>query len=119
MKTEAVRELTVDEEWVEQWCELTDSSVTGQKSFGEDTVPQAALLGVLPGLMQSVDDDREVLISGITAARFRDPVIVGETVEVSIEFIEERENFTVFDFAARVPERGSLSMRGSLTATFQ
>lgn len=118
MKESVERTLTLDEEWVESWCELTGSDVTGFDTFGEDTVPQAALLGVLPGLMQSVTDD-EAIITGITAARFRDPVLMGETVDVTVEFIEETENFLVFDFAARVPERGSLSMTGSLTVTFQ
>jgi acyl dehydratase len=101
---------------VEEWRH--NNSVAGEEMFGEDTVPGMMLLDKLNGLVTEElgDDDQEVVLSGITAARFRDPVYIDEYVTITLCDIEEGNHYTTMDFECRAEERDSLVAHGALTA---
>jgi acyl-CoA hydrolase len=65
------------------------------------------------------DDGEEVILAGVTAARFRDPVLLGETVTFTLSEIEEGQNFITMDFEARVEERKSLVANGALSVVIR
>jgi acyl dehydratase len=118
------RHVQFTEQAVEDWCNEnrdpnpihTDSEMVQDSSFGERVVPGMMLLDHLSGMLTALGDDgEEVILAGITAARFRDPVLLGETVTFSIENVEKEENFTSVDFEARVEERDSLVANGVLS----
>lgn len=120
----ATRERTFTAEDVEEWCEEhndsnpihVDSEAAEESSFGERVVPGMMLLDQLSGLLSSLGGpDEEIILAGVTAARFRDPVLLGETVEFSVFEIEEGQNFTTMDFECRVHERDSLVANGALS----
>lgn len=117
------REVVFTESEVESWCERnndpnplhTDPDAAQDDVFGERVVPGMMLLDKLSGMLVELgNDDETVILSGITAARFRDPVLLGETVTFTTEIVEEDKRFTAVDFEARVEERGSLVARGTV-----
>lgn len=119
-----VKEFTFTDEEVEAWCERNDdpnplhldADVAMQSSFGQRIVPGMLLLNKLSGMVADLgDEDEEVILSGVTAARFRDPVLLNETVNFSLFDVEEGENYTTVEFEIRVPTRGSLAANGALT----
>jgi len=110
-------------EQVEEWCEQnadpnpihTDEEAAEDSTFGQRVVPGMMLMDQLSGMLTALgDDDEEVILSGITAARFRDPVLLDETVTFTVEIVEEDKRFTAVDFEARVEERGSLVANGTI-----
>lgn len=118
------REITFTEQRVEQWCERSgnhnpvhlDEEAAADGTFGRRVVPNMMLMDHIPGMLTDLaDDDETLVVSGITAARFRDPVLLGERVTMTTEIIEEDRRYTMVDFECRVEERGSLVANGSLT----
>jgi acyl dehydratase len=112
------------EESVDEWCDRSgetnpiycDSEAASEATFGRRTVPPMMLMDYISGMVPALfDKNTDVIISGITAARFRDPVLLDETVTFSVEFVERKKFFTVVDFEASVHTRGSLVMTGSLS----
>jgi len=117
------RDVTITEEMVEEWCETSrdsnplhiDADAASEGTFGQRVVPGLMILDYISGMLANLgDDDENVILSGITAARFRDPVLLGETVTISTEVVEEDKRFTGVDFEARVEERGSLVANGAM-----
>lgn len=115
------RQVTFTEEDVEDWCErnddmnplYVDSEAAEEGTFGRRVVPGMMLMDKLSGMLTELGDEGEtVILSGITAARFRDPVLFDETVSISTEIDEEDKRFTAVNFEARVEERGSLVANG-------
>jgi acyl dehydratase len=124
MRSEGTRKRTFTAEDVEQWCEEhndpnpihVDSEAAEESSFGQRVIPGMMLLDQLSGLLSSLGEGgEEIILAGVTAARFRDPVLLGETVTFSVENIEQGKNFTTMDFECRVEERGSLVANGALS----
>lgn len=123
------RTVTFDEAWVRDWCETnddpnpihTDAAVAEESSFGQRIVPGMMIINQLSGMMTTLgEDDDEVIFAGITAARFRDPVLLDE--EVTFEFIdyEEGNSFDTVEFEARVEDRGeSLVANGALSVVIK
>jgi acyl dehydratase len=118
------RERTFTESDVDEWCERNgnpnplhvDSHEALESSFGQRIVPAMMLLNQLPGMVSDIGgDDTEVILAGITAARFRDPVLLNETVKFTVFDLEEGENYSTVEFEARVEDRGSLAASGALT----
>jgi len=108
---------TFSEEDVDSWCQENNHTAS-ESTFNEKVVPNMMLLDKVSGMLSSLgEEDEEVILSGVTAARFRDPVLLDEEVRFSLSEIEENENFTAIDFEARVEERGSLVAHGSLSVT--
>jgi len=71
------------------------------------------LMDQISGMLEKLgDQDEEVILAGITAARFRDPIFFGEEVEISLTKGEESMNTTSIDYEARVKERDSLVSNG-------
>lgn len=122
---EVTREVTISEDDVSEWCDdndewnpiHTDPEVAGVSSFGQRIVPAMMILDQLSGMVNALGDgdQEEIFLSGITAARYRDPVLLGETVRFALTNVEEGSSFTTADFEARVQDRGSLVMNGALS----
>ncbi len=117
------REVTFTEDMVQDWCETSrdpnplhiDEEAAAEGTFGQRVVPGLMLLDYVSGMLTALgDEDETVILSGITAARFRDPVLLDETVTISVEIVEEDKRFTAVDFEARVEERGSLVANGTM-----
>jgi acyl dehydratase len=117
------REVTFTEDDVQEWCEQnadpnpihTDEDAAEDSTFGQRVVPGMMLMDQLSGMLTALGDEgEEVILSGITAARFRDPVLLDETVAFNVEIVEEDKRFTAVDFEARVEERGSLVANGTI-----
>lgn len=117
------REVTFYESKVEAWCESkrnenplhTDSQWAEDSTFGQRIVPGMMLFDEISSMYADLgDDDETVVLSGITAARYRDPVLIGETVTISAEIVEEDDRYTGIDFECRVEERGSLVANGAI-----
>lgn len=117
------RQVTFNQKAVTDWCETsgdpnpihTDEDVAAESTFGRRVVPGMMLMDYLSGMLTELGgEDETVILSGITAARFRDPVLLNETVTLSVEIVEEDKRFTAVDFEARVEERGSLVANGTL-----
>lgn len=117
------REVTFTEDDVQEWCERvddpnvlhTDAEAAAEATFGQRVVPGFMLMDHLSGMLTDLGgEDETVILSGITAARFRDPILLDETVTISVEIVEEDKRFTAVDFEARVEERGSLVANGTV-----
>lgn len=107
------------EERVQEWSNQNDDKPVGESVFGQRVVPGLMLLDSLSGLVHEYIDG-DVILSGITAARFRDPVLIGEVVTFSLGEIEDAKmNVKTVDFKARVEERGSLVATGVLSLTIK
>jgi acyl dehydratase len=122
------KEVRFDELSVLGWCEEhgdpnelhIDEEVASETTFGKRIVPGMMLLDELSGMLTELgDDDETVILAGITAARFRDPVLLGETVSFSIEVSDEDKRFTYVDFEARVEGRDSLVANGVLSVVIE
>lgn len=117
------RAVHITQEEVDDWCEqnadsnpLHDSDAAEDEVFGESIVPGMMLLDKLSGLLNSLSDET-VILTGLTVVRFRDPVLMDETVTFTAEVVEETPNYHSIDFRARVESRGSLVAHGTVTAT--
>lgn len=117
------REVTFSAEDVQEWCDRaddpnplhTDAEAAAEGTFGQRVVPGLMLMDYVSGMLTNLgDEDETVILSGITAARFRDPILLDETVTISVEIVEEDKRFTAVDFEARVEERGSLVANGTI-----
>lgn len=117
------REVTFSAEDVQEWCERvddpnplhTDAEAAAEGTFGQRVVPGLMLMDYVSGMLTNLgDEDETVILAGITAARFRDPILLDETVTISVEIVEEDKRFTAVDFEARVEERGSLVANGTI-----
>lgn len=115
---------TFDEDEVVEWCEKNgnpnplhvDSDEALESSFGQRIVPGMMLLNKLPGMVSDIGgSDTEVVLAGITAARFRDPVLLNEEVVCKTHDFEEGEINATVEFEIRVPQRGSLAATGALS----
>jgi acyl dehydratase len=124
MKPVQERVVTFSERDVDEWCTEnsdpnpihTDPEMAEQSSFGQRIVPGMMLLDKLSGMLTNLgEDDEEIILSGVTAARFRDPVLLGETVHFTLSEVEDGQNFTTVDFEARVHDRDSLVANGALS----
>jgi Acyl dehydratase len=118
------RAVQFTEEDVEAWCDRNDDNnplhldehAASLGTFGERVVPGMMLLDHVSGMLTAFGDEHEnVVLAGITAARFRDPILLGETVNISTTVADEDKRFTYVDFEARVPERGSLVANGTIS----
>jgi len=121
-------DVTFTADAVERWCSNnndpnplhTDEKSAANSSFGQRIVPGMMLLDQLSGMLTRMGDDgEEVILAGVTAARFRDPVLLGETVTFTLSEIEEGQNFITMDFEARVEERKSLVANGALSVVIR
>jgi len=117
------REVTFSAEDVQEWCERvddpnllhTDAEAAAEGTFGQRVVPGLMLMDYVSGMLTNLGGENEtVILAGITAARFRDPILLDETVTISVEIVEEDKRFTAVDFEARVEERGSLVANGTI-----
>lgn len=117
------RTATFTEEDIQEWSEKHDNDnplhldeeVAAAAPFSQRIVPGMMLMDYLQGMLTAVgDEDETVILSGITAARFRDPVLLDETVTFEIEVVEEDRRYTGVDFECRVEERGSVVANGAL-----
>lgn len=107
------REVTFHKGLVNAWRENHELPTEEQEIFEADIVPSMLLMDELPVMLNELTgEDESMVVSGITAARFRDPIIVGETVTISGEIVEEDKRFTSVEFEARVEERDSLVANG-------
>jgi len=102
---------------VREWCNQNDDEPVGEEVFNEQAVPGLMLLDSLSSLVHGLDDG-DVVLSGITAARFRDPVLIGESVNFTLGDVEEGENMSTVEFEARVEDRDSLVATGVLSVVF-
>lgn len=118
------RTVTFDEDDVREWCERHDDSnplhldeeAAADGPFGRRVVPGIMLLDKLSGMLTEMGgEDDDVILAGVTASRFRDPVLLGEEVTLSVEVAEDKNTMTIVDFDARVEERGSLVAHGTLS----
>ena len=66
-----------------------------------------ALIGCLQGL---VEDGKFMAFSGIEKARFRRPVLPGETVQMTVTLDSERRGFFKFSGRAQVGEEAAASV---------
>lgn len=124
MREQATRSVTFTEEDVEEWCDEnndpnpihTDELAARDSSFGQRVVPGMMLMDQLSGLLTSLGEgDEEIILAGITAARFRDPVLLGEEVTFEVSDPEERTKMMTLEFECRVEERDSLVANGALS----
>lgn len=107
--------VTFDEETVNEWKNCHNVTYGGEEIFGEETVPGFMLVDELAGVVNSLADENEdMVVSGITAVRFRDPVLIGEDVKYSVSVMNETPNYTELDFSCRAVERDSLAVLGSV-----
>lgn len=110
------KEATFSLDAVESWALTNNVEITGQESFGEPVVPNLMVLDKMQEVAQDAAEG-EVIVQGITATRFRDPVLIGDTVEFQTDDLIDEENFTVLPFTIYVPERDSVTALGELTLT--
>lgn len=113
--TEKVVRFTEDR--VREWCNQNDDEMVGEEVFGQRVVPGLMLLDSLSTLIHELRDE-DVILSGITAARFRDPVLIGESVTFTLGDVEEGKNMSTVEFDARVEKRDSLAATGVLSVVF-
>lgn len=109
-------EETFGEDRVNEWAEGFGVDIFGERTFGETIVPNVMLLSPLTNQVQQFHGD-DVIITDLTAFRFRDPVLIGETVEYELELADERQNYDSISFELRVNERDSLVATGTLSVT--
>lgn len=118
-----MKKVTITEQDVQEWCKRndddnplhTDADAAESGPFGQRVVPGMMLLDHVSGLLSGLaDEDEDVVLAGVTAARFRDPVLLGETVTISVEIVEEDKRFTAVNFECRVEERDSLVAMGTI-----
>jgi len=98
---------------VREWCNQNDDEPVGEEVFNEQAVPGLMLLDSLSSLVHGLDDG-DVVLSG----RFRDPVLIGESVNFTLGDVEEGENMSTVEFEARVEDRDSLVATGVLSVVF-
>lgn len=122
------RTVTFTPKEVSDWCNThddpnpihTDTEAASESIFGQRVVPGMMVMDKLSGMLTALgDDDETVILSGITAARFRDPILLNETVTISMEIVEEDNRFTAVDFEVRVEERNSLAVNGTLSIVIE
>jgi acyl dehydratase len=118
------KKVRFSEDRIESWCNSSedqnplhlDKHEAGMGPFGERIAPGMMVLDYISGMLSELaDDDEHVILAGVTAARFRDPILVGETVTLRLTDITEDNKFTSVDFEAVVEERGSLVANGVLS----
>lgn len=112
------------EDDVEAWCQYShdfnpihiDVEKAEGSTFGQRVVPGMMVMDQLSGMLTALGgDEQEVILAGITAARFRDPVLFDEPIEYTIEVDEVGKQFVTVDFEVRAPERDSLTAHGVLS----
>lgn len=102
-----------DEDDVFKWKQ---SSGDWNELYDQGYVPGMMLLDHVSSMVSELgDEDETVILSGVTAARFRDPVMVDEEVTFELSNREDGQNYTTIDFEARVEERESLVAHGALS----
>jgi acyl dehydratase len=124
MKDSYTRSVRFEEDDIKEWCDKnvdpnpihTNEEAASESTFGQRVVPGMMLLDHVSGMLTYLGEhDEEIILAGITAARFRDPVLLGETVDYKVEVVDSDKRFTYVDFEARVEERGSLVATGSIS----
>lgn len=126
-KPRVLKEYTFTELDVRKWCEQADDSnelhlgeqAAKDSPFSERIVPGMMLLDKVSGRITQYGDafepDSTVILAGVVAARFREPVLFDETVVVSAEKVEEDNQFTYLDFEVHVVERDVLCAHGTVS----
>lgn len=124
MKDSYTRSVVFEETDVQEWCDRnvdpnpihTNEEEASESTFGQRVVPGIMLLDHVSGMLTYLGErDEEIILAGITAARFRDPVLLGETVDYKAEVVDSDKRFTYVDFEMRVEERGALVANGSVS----
>jgi acyl dehydratase len=116
------RAVHFSEKDVEDWCESkddpnplhTDPEAASNGPFGERVVPGIMVLDYLSGALTRLGEEGEtIILAGITAARFRDPVFFDETVTYELEILDDEDGyFTSVQFDCRVEARDTLVATG-------
>lgn len=92
-----------------------NEQAAADSTFGQRVVPNMMLMAELQSMVSEFADEGETaILSGITAARFRDPILFGEIVNITMEVVEETKKFTAIDFNCRTKKRDSLVANGTL-----
>lgn len=118
---------TYSAEDVEEWCDTyddpnplhADAEDAEDGPFGEPVVPGLMLLNELSGMLTRMDPESTIILAGVTAARFRDPVLLDEHVKFKVKVADEGPKFTHVDFEIRATDRGSLTAHGSFSIVVQ
>lgn len=108
------RVVAFSEDGVQEWCDThnddnslhTDADVAEESVFGQRVVPGMMLLNQLSGMAASLGEDYQtVILAGITAARFRDPVFFDEDVQFTLSDVQDGQNFSTVEFEIRAIQR--------------
>ena len=115
MKDFYQKAIAFDETGVEEWCETHDDSnpihidetAADASMFGDRVVPGLLLLSEVSGMLTALgENDETVILAGITAARFREPLYFDQTVTISVSVGDgsESNNVTPVDVEARTSD---------------
>jgi itaconyl-CoA hydratase len=113
---------------VEKWCSRAgdenplhlDEEAASDSPFGQRVVPGMMLLDQVSGMVEEVGGpDTTVILAGVTAARFRDPVLLDEVVEITLDLVESEKRFTTVSFDARAVDRDTLVASGSINLVLE
>lgn len=104
------------EERVTEWSSCTGVDLFGEETFGQTVVPNMMLFSPLSRIVQEFHDE-DVMITDITAFRFRDPVLVGESAEYTLRLVDEREHYDSIQVEVGSCERDSLCAVGTISVT--
>lgn len=124
MRESLIRNIDFTEYDVRNWCANnkdsnpihTDEEYAENSTFGERVVPGMMLLDKVSGMLTNLGEDgEEIILAGITAARFRDPVYLGEEVTYTVNVVDEDNKFVYVDFETHVEERDSLVAHGTIS----
>jgi len=118
------RDVTFTEDDVKSWCDRNDDlnplhldeRAASNGPFSERVVPGLMILDSISGMLSEMGEEGEtVILAGVSATRFREPVLLGEAVSFTVQRVEDDLNFETADFEARVPERNVLAASGTVT----
>lgn len=125
MRVEQTR--TYGEDVVSEWCQQSgdhnpihlDEEVATESIFGGRVVPGVMLLdgvsALLTQLGEDLDEEGDLILAGIVAARFREPVYFDEEVELLLEETSEDKRFRYAEFEVRCVERDQLAAHGTVS----
>lgn len=107
------RTVSFDEQDVFKWKQSSDD---WNDLYDNGYVPNMMILDQISSMISEIGEEGEtIILSGVTAARFRDPVLLDEEVEIELYDKEEGQNYTTIDFEARVIDRESLAAHGAIS----
>lgn len=124
--TRASKTYFFDEESVEEYCQgvgefnglYLDQQEASNGPLGRRVVPQMMVVdravALTTQLAESFEEE-DVIPAGLTAVRFREPVLYDEPVEIEVEKVSE-DKLCYIDFEAFATERNSvLTTHGTIS----